>query len=297
MAKFTNWLQALNHAQEQNRSSVLVTVVNTQGSSPRKSGSKMLVTAEHSFDTIGGGKLEFQAINEARKLLLEAQSQQRFMHFPLAAKSAQCCGGTMTLMFESFIVNRAQIHVYGAGHVAKHLVPILAQLDTQIAWVDNRDNEFPQQLPSNVEKYLYNDVTEHVNKVVTENSLNIIVTHNHAVDFQLVEALLDRKDTHYLGVIGSKSKAQRFRTRLKSNAFSEDAIKHMISPIGVLDIPGDKPAEIAISIAAQVQQFLHSLNLKHADQQESHELDKNLTTAKKVSGISWKSLKPLLSEN
>jgi xanthine dehydrogenase accessory factor len=148
------WFDALHQCQQQGKSYVLVTLLATAGSTPRNGGTKMLVCDDRAFDSIGGGHLEFEVIKQARNLLQESSTTQKVEHYPLSSKLGQCCGGATNVLFEVFTEHTQHIAIYGAGHVSRALVPILAQLPLQISWIDNRQDmldEIAQQVqPSNV---------------------------------------------------------------------------------------------------------------------------------------------------
>ena len=253
------WFNALYQCQQQGKSYVLVTLLATAGSTPRDGGTKMLVCDDSAFDTIGGGHLEFEVIKQARKLLHENITTQKIEHYPLSSKLGQCCGGATNVLFEVFTQHTQHIAIYGAGHVSKALVPILAQLPLQISWIDNRqamlDEIALQTQPNNVTLL----VSEHPADTITtlpNESWAMIMTHSHQLDFDIVEAALRRKDMTFVGMIGSDTKARRFRTRLSHREFEHQNIQRLISPVGLLDIPGKRPIEVAVSMAAQIIQLL-----------------------------------------
>lgn len=97
----TRWADALRHLRAMNGAGVLVTVAAAKGSTPREAGAKMVVTNGGVSDTIGGGNLEFLAIEEAHELLADsAGRQQLLVEYPLGPKLGQCCGGNVTVLFE-----------------------------------------------------------------------------------------------------------------------------------------------------------------------------------------------------
>ena len=253
------WFDALHHCQQQGKSYVLVTLLATAGSTPRDGGTKMLVCDDSIFDTIGGGHLEFEVIKQARSLLLENTTTQKVEHYPLSSKLGQCCGGATNVLFEVFTEHSQHIAIYGAGHVSKALVPILAQLPLQISWIDNRqellDNIAQQVQPSNVKLVLSEHPADTI-ATLPNNAWAMIMTHNHQLDFDIVAAALNREDMTFVGMIGSDTKARRFRTRLEHKGFQGADIQRLISPVGLLDIPGKRPIEVAVSMAAQLMQFL-----------------------------------------
>ena len=273
------WFDALHQCQHQGKSYVLVTLLATAGSTPRNGGTKMLVCDDNTFDTIGGGHLEFEVIKQARSLLLGNTTTQKVEHYPLSSKLGQCCGGATNVLFEVFTQHTQHIAIYGAGHVSRALVPILAQLPLQISWIDNRqdmlDDIDQQTQPNNVKLVASENPADTINDLPS-GSWVMIMTHSHQVDFDIVEAALCREDISFVGMIGSDTKARRFRTRLTHREFQQQDIQRLISPAGVLDIPGKRPVEVAVSMAAQLIQLLEPEKNTKSQQKQSWRDNKQL---------------------
>tara|TARA_R110002012_G_scaffold209395_1_gene379793 strand:+ start:3610 stop:4539 length:930 start_codon:yes stop_codon:yes gene_type:complete len=259
------WFDALHQCQAQGKAYVLVTVLAAAGSTPRGNGSKMIVTGDETFDTIGGGHLEFAATEQARRLLGNNEQTQHIEHYPLSSKLGQCCGGAVNVLFEVMIEQCQTVQIYGAGHVAHALIPLLAQLPVQIQWIDQREELFPNSSGgqrhskydfANVQMIVSDEPTEHIAQAPA-NSWLVIMTHNHQLDYELVESALKRPDLPYIGMIGSHTKAKRFVTRIAARMPNVTQPARLVSPIGVLDIPGKRPIEVAVSIAGQIIQRLN----------------------------------------
>ncbi|WP_416307974.1 xanthine dehydrogenase accessory protein XdhC [Neptunicella sp. SCSIO 80796] len=271
-----NWFDALYQCQQHGQAYVLVTLLASAGSTPRNAGSKMVVTADSSFDTIGGGHLEYQVIAQARQWLLTGKEQQQIEHYPLSSKLGQCCGGAINVLYEVKTQHAQHLAVFGAGHVAKALMPILSQLPLQISWVDQRPELFADnQTASHIQIKLTDEPLEIIEQLPS-NSWVLIMTHNHQLDFELVDAALKRSDIGYLGMIGSDTKARRFKTRLAHKGFSTEQIARLISPVGLTDIGGKKPIEVAVSIAAQLIQRLQPEPVSRQHQQKSWQQNQQL---------------------
>lgn len=245
------WTDMVADLQRTGEAYVLVTVIGTRGSSPRETGSKMVVTAEHSFDTIGGGHLEYKAIAKARDLLLKQQDCQHIEEYPLGATLGQCCGGKVSVLFEYFAERGKDVWLFGAGHVAKAMVPLLAELPLRVHWVDSREEQFPESIPENVEQCLTDDPVGELQRAKA-GSYMLVLTHNHQLDYELTEAALKRGDLGFLGVIGSDTKALRFRQRLTHRQFSNTDIAKVTCPVGLEQVSGKRPMEVSISIAGQL---------------------------------------------
>ena len=261
------WLTAQWQCEQQNQAYVMVSIVALQGSSPRGVGSKIIVTEDKQFDSIGGGHLEYKAIAQAREMLAHGGKTQ-MIDYRLGASLGQCCGGKVNLMFEIFSSIKLPVVVFGAGHVGRALVPLLAQLPVQVTWVDSRYDMLPKQLPSGVVGVHEEHPQDHVADCLA-GSCYLIMTHHHGVDLALTQAVLNRADASYLGVIGSVTKGRKFRQRLAAKDYSQVVIDQFNCPMGKAGIIGKQPMEVAIAIAAQVMDLYQKFN------QTS---DKNLTT-------------------
>lgn len=249
--RFQHWADAAAALREQGEGYVLVTVLTVKGSAPRDAGTKMLVSAERTVNTIGGGQLEHHAIQTARELLLQGRDQQQLLDYPLGPKLGQCCGGRVQLLYECFAPSTVQIALFGAGHVGRALVTILAQLPVRLRWIDSRSEEFPNNIPAGIEKVVSPDPEAEVARL-NPGAYVIVMTHDHPLDYAIAEAALKRNDTVYVGVIGSATKAKRFRLRLNYWGFPAAAIDHMRCPIGLSEVAGKQPMEVAVSIAAEI---------------------------------------------
>ena len=188
-----SWNQASLKLGQQGQSYVLITIIGVTGSTPRNSGTKMVVSQKNTFDTIGGGHLEHKAIKQARKLLAENKDCQLIEHFQLGSQLGQCCGGNASILFECFAANTIHIAVFGAGHVGQALVPMLAGLLCHVTWVDNRESQFPLNTEryANVTKLITDDPASEVSDMVS-NTLYVVMTHNHQLDFDISLEILKR---------------------------------------------------------------------------------------------------------
>jgi len=254
----TTWHEGVTHCQQQGAPYVLVTVISVAGSAPRETGTKMVVTDAQCIDTIGGGHLEYDAIKTARTLLAKETPATEIISYPLSSKLGQCCGGAVKLLFEVCNQHTQHIAVFGAGHVAKALVPILAQLPVRISWIDSRANLFTEQHRGNVKTITEAEPETEV-RTLAENTWLLILTHDHQLDYRIVEQALKYPSLPFVGLIGSKTKAQRFKTRLSNRGFSEKDLARLVSPVGDLSIGGKRPIEVAVSIASQIIKRLHTV--------------------------------------
>ncbi len=255
MTKYEEWLATAARLHSQGEAFAIVTVLECHGSVPRCAGTKMLVGAELIAGTIGGGHLEYIAIENARMRLKGNDSRPLTEDYPLGAVLGQCCGGRITLLYEVVPAPRATLALFGAGHVGRALATILPSLPLRSIWIDSRAQEFPDPLPQGITCKMNENPLEELAKLPS-GSFVVIMTHNHPLDFALCEAGIRRDDLAYLGVIGSQTKARRMRMRLKKQQLDDS---HVHCPIGLADVPGKRPMEIAVSVAAQIIACYHNL--------------------------------------
>ncbi|KJH80635.1 xanthine dehydrogenase accessory protein XdhC [Pseudomonas sp. KSR10] len=247
----TAWIDALAELQHKGEPCVLVTIIEERGSTPRNAGSKMVVSRDRLYDTIGGGHLEYKAQAIAREMLENRVRDTRLERFSLGASLGQCCGGATVLLFEPMGQPQAHIAVFGAGHVGRALVPLLASLPCKVRWIDSRESEFPVHIPAGVEKVVNDEVVDEVAEMPA-GSYFIVMTHNHQLDLELTAAILERNDFTYYGLIGSKSKRAKFEHRLRDRGFQPETVQRMRCPMGIAEVKGKLPIEIAVSIAGEV---------------------------------------------
>ena len=249
-----NWSQAIAELSSQDKTFVIVTILSVEGSAPRQAGTKMVVDQDRCFDSIGGGNLEHSAISLARELIHSGQSMVMKKSFTLGSDLTQCCGGKVELLLECIAAHHFDIVVFGAGHVGKALIKILSELHCRVHWIDPRKQVVDHiDIPphSNVTLTTMNNPDMDVEQC-PKNAYYLVMTHSHELDMQLVEAILSRNDIRFCGLIGSKSKAAKFRNRLGRKQFSEDRIGRLTCPIGLPEIQGNSPMEVALSVAAQI---------------------------------------------
>lgn len=250
---------------------VCVSVVQTRGSVPREAGTHMLVFAQFSAGTIGGGHLEFAAIERARQILQTGQAPAQPERHVLGPSLGQCCGGVVDLTYTpvqatdaptlraQWRSSRVPVALFGGGHVGRALVRALAPLPFALHWIDSRDEVFPTDVPAQV-------VCEHSNPVqaavqdLAPQSRVLIMSFSHAEDLDIVVTCLKRLRQHndlpFVGLIGSKTKWASFSHRLLERGFSQAEIDRITCPIGLPGIQGKEPEVIAASVAAQLLQTL-----------------------------------------
>jgi xanthine dehydrogenase accessory factor len=250
---------------------VWVTVQAVEGSVPREAGAWMAVFSGATvgtvatLGTVGGGNLEHQATAFARELLALPEPEAVVKRFALGPALGQCCGGVVWLRFE--LVSKPDaprlfaggedltpVAVFGAGHVGRALLTVLANLPFAVRWIDSRVDAL-QQPPGRA-------VCEHASQVedavldLAPSSRVLIMSFSHAEDFAVLLACLTRQrqrgDLPFVGLIGSATKWAQFSKRLAARGFSEAELAHVTCPIGLPGIAGKAPGVIAVATAAQL---------------------------------------------
>jgi xanthine dehydrogenase accessory factor len=146
---------------------------------------------------------------------------------------------------------REHLLLFGAGHVGAAIVRALAPLSCRVTWVDERDDMFPPDVPSNVTVEA-TDTPEALVQQAPPGTSFLVMTHSHALDQRLAEAILSRPGADWFGLIGSHTKRKQFEHRLRARGLDAARIEAMVCPIGLPGITGKAPAVIAASVAAQL---------------------------------------------
>jgi xanthine dehydrogenase accessory factor len=277
---------------------VLVSVVGTQGSTPREAGARMIITPDGFHGTIGGGTLEWKALAIAQAMLGKPRAT-RLISQSLGPDLGQCCGGRVQLAFEAFDRNvlasatelaaretagpfeiagrvpglslveqfgerRRTIIIFGAGHVGRALMLALAPLPYAVTLVDPRPDAFPRAVPSNVT--LSSDDPVAAATAAPEGAFVFIMSHSHVLDLAIADAALRNGSIAHVALIGSATKRARFVKRLGEAGVKEARIASLICPIGIGGIGSKLPAAIAASAAAQILMLDEALQSRRLDE-------------------------------
>lgn len=235
----------------------LVILVETKGSAPQTAGAKMLVRSEGlPLGTVGGGKIEAAAIRFAREMLSQPDAagiELREVEWNLQRDIGMTCGGAVRLLFHVRRFASWPIAVFGAGHIVQALVPLLQTLDATIHCFDHRP-EWLEKLPPHprFEPQLMENPAEAV-KDLPAGSFILSITQGHGTDLPVLLEAFRRGCFPFVGCIGSEVKARKLRSELEAAGIPRALVDTLHCPLG-LPIGGNAPAEIAISIAAQLLQ-------------------------------------------
>lgn len=245
-----DWISKIQRLRESYRPFAIVTVIGSHGSTPRAIGAKMVVLEDGNFfGTVGGGHLEQLTIEEARKCLTLHQSKTEI--FPLGARTGQCCGGSMTLLFEILNVG-PELYLFGAGHIGRAVCEVLVQTPFRIHLIDNREEWIEsEKIPRDVIRH-FCEWDEFTNGAMWDSNRTyaVVLTHDHGLDQKIIAHLIKR-NARYIGLIGSRAKWKRFTARLKARGYSEEELRRVTCPIG-LPVGGKAPKEVAISLASEL---------------------------------------------
>jgi xanthine dehydrogenase accessory factor len=232
---------------------VLVTLVEALGSTPQDAAAKMLVTTGgiHS-GTVGGGKVEAKALGVAAEILEKVDAKPRFVTWTLKGDVGMTCGGSVKFYFEPhFGAGPWTIAVFGAGHVAQALIPVLIPLPCSILCIDARP-EWLRRLPQAPNlRPVPSDAPESLVPTLPDDSFLVVMTQGHATDRPILRRALRERAFPFVGVIGSDAKAAILRKELLDDGVTQEQAARFHCPLG-LDFGSNHPHEIALSIAAQL---------------------------------------------
>ncbi len=257
-------------ARSKNQSIALCTVVHTKGSTPRKTGAKMVVdTNGHITGTIGGGDLEKAVIENALKQLTEGK-HKLFRH-DLVHHHGMCCGGTVDVFIE-IIMKKNRLYIFGAGHTGQALAKYAIDFSFEVYLIDER------------KEYLRNCKMEEVNKLnlphqqalqalpFDDSSYICIMTHSHPFDRDILAYCLNKPHA-YLGMIGSRRKVEMTRKMfVDAGVANLEKINSVDMPMGI-NIGAEGPEEIALSIIAKLIAVKNKTEIKVSDKKDVNDVN------------------------
>jgi xanthine dehydrogenase accessory factor len=229
----------------------------------------MLVTADQAVGTIGGGRLEWDAIDAARAMLAAGDARREIV-VHLGPAIGQCCGGRVSLVLETLSDERidamarseaqeagAHPHVmlYGAGHVGRALARALAPLPLQVTLADSRDDELERAAGTGA-TLRRTDAPMALAQGAPDDAAHVVMTHSHALDSLIAAAVIERGRFRYLGVIGSRTKRNSFRRAFRELGLPADMIARVVCPIGGGRVRDKRPEVIAALAAAEIVEAL-----------------------------------------
>lgn len=231
------------------QNAALCIIINTQGSTSRKPGTKMLVFDDKQiYGTIGGGNLEIKVINDA--LAVMKKNTPQTFNYVLEKDLEMSCGGTVEIYLEP-VMNRKKLYIFGAGHIGRILAAFANRLDFNVTLIDERNGIFDDW---NTDKFtIINKAHKPALKelIFDKNTFIAVITHKHDYDKEIV-AFCAKQPNAYLGMIGSKRKIEKIKNiYIKEKILTQDEMKNIDWPMGI-KIDCQTPEEIAISILAKL---------------------------------------------
>lgn len=236
---------------------ILVTAVQKEGAGPVEVGKKMIVKPnKQTFGTVGGGKLEYYAINkamtlfESRKPLLERYALSDDKIIPDATTLPMVCGGVVTLFYDYF-GPKEEILIFGGGHVGQALTHVLKTLSYQVSMIDDR-KEICDQFK--LADKIYNmGFVEYIEKyAIKDNQYIVVCTPSHLYDYHVINKVLELGlKPKYMGMLCSSTKLDDYLDKTYSTFGKNIDLRNFYAPIG-LDTGGNRPEDIAISISSEI---------------------------------------------
>lgn len=244
---------------------VVAELTAVRGSSPREAGAFMVIAADATIGTIGGGALEYLVIDRARQVLRQGGAGDD-LDVPLGPEIGQCCGGRVDVALRRLNVAtadglvsrlkaqedaRPNLFLFGSGHVGKALAAALAPLPLKVTVIDTRPDEIADLPPGVTGRAVA--MPEAVVRQAPAGSLYAILTHDHALDFLIAAEALQRADAPYVGMVGSLTKKAKFRSWYLGEGYPAAALEKLVLPLGSAAFPQpirDKRPEVIAALAA-----------------------------------------------
>ncbi len=247
----------LNECIKKNKPAAMVTIITSDGSTPRGVGSNMLVDEDGNLleGTIGGGILEERAKKDAAKYIRKKESILINYNLNRNVKDSNTlpmtCGGNVSLFIKVYSPQEKLI-IAGAGHISEKISKIAKILGYSITVMDDRKERLSPEIFPEVENLMPGSIVENLNRIsIDKNTFVIIVTHGHKYDQEALEAVL-RSDARYIDMIGSANKIRVCFKNLLEKGYTKDELSKVYTPIGI-DLGGETPEEIALSVVAEIQ--------------------------------------------
>lgn len=253
-----NLYEQLISMKKRGKSCMMVTVVEMTGNTPVTVGKKMLVNDEGiSIGTVGGGALEYHAKQKCSEFLISRQSklEKYILNEGEVVKDGEttvlpmACGGKVTLFYE-YIGVKANIYIFGAGHVGQALVNVLSKMNFYITVIDDRKDIY--DAIENANRKVQSTYVDFIdNEGIDSGSYIVVCTPSHKNDFNVINKVIELElKPKYIGMLCSQVKLKTFLDKIHDKYGKVD-LSNLYSPIG-LDTGGGSPEEIAISIASEI---------------------------------------------
>lgn len=246
-------LKKLTQLLDEQKSVALVTIVKSEGSSPRGVGAMMIVDSEGNLidGTIGGGAVEEKAKRQAAECIRRGISKTVAYDLNKDSSLSMICGGKVEVFIQVFC-RQDKLIIVGAGHIAERLYRMAKILGYIVVILDDRKDMVTKERFPEADELLSGDISDNLKAVsIDENTNIVIVTHGHKYDTMALEAVIN-SSARYIGMIGSVNKVKTCFEILKQKGVTDEALARVYAPIG-LDLGGETPEEISLAIMAEIQ--------------------------------------------
>ncbi len=237
-------------ARRQNRIYAVASVVKTEGSTSRSAGAKMLVLANGEISgSVGGGSAERQVVQDCQMAM--ETGEPLLKEYSTITMDGLSCSGSITVFIEPG-KQLPYLYLCGCGHVAQAVLPLAKSLGYYVVCVDARDiSPFRDALNGADELHILKHFRELAGMDLVSGASYVVCSYSHQTDGEILEVILNR-EPGYVGMLGGKPKIKALFGRLKKLGYGEALLRQVHAPIG-LDLGGETPEEVALSIMAQVQ--------------------------------------------
>jgi xanthine dehydrogenase accessory factor len=247
-----NYYQQIVNLQSKGARAAICTIVNTQGSTPRRTGSKMLVLENGEIlGTVGGGEMESRVIQAALTAIQTGKSNliSYTLNDPTQGDPG-LCGGTLEVYVEP-ITPKPTVIVVGMGHVGQAVAYLAHWMGYRVEVADDREEFISPEIAPYADAYHSMPLTELPTHTTIHNQTYIVMTtRNIKIDTEGLPALVE-SEAAYIGVIGSRKRWLATQKKLLKAGIAEENINKIISPMG-LELNAETPEEIAVSILAEI---------------------------------------------
>ncbi len=264
-------LNKLNNELIYKKKIIKVKIINVKGSAPTKVNDIMLVSLDGIYGTIGGGNLEYLIVEEAKNIL-KSKIKTKILSIPLGPGIGQCCGGYVQIKLslhknssdalKNENLNRdksSNLYIFGAGHIGQALITKLKNINFNTFLIDSREDFLKMTNINNINYLLSKKPWEIVTRL-KDKSFFVVLTHSHDYDLKILNEVL-KKDFIFLGLIGSKTKKNRFFKRLTDNGHHKSLVENIECPIGINIGNSKDPDEIAFSIITRIISIKNNLKV------------------------------------
>jgi len=264
-------LNKLNNELIYKKKIIKVKIINVKGSAPTKVNDIMLVSLDGIYGTIGGGNLEYLIVEEAKNIL-KSKIKTKILSIPLGPGIGQCCGGYVQIKLslhknssdalknENLNEDKnSNLYIFGAGHIGQALITKLKNINFNTFLIDSREDFLKMTNINNINYLLSKKPWEIVTRL-KDKSFFVVLTHSHDYDLKILNEVL-KKDFIFLGLIGSKTKKNRFFKRLTDNGHHKSLVENIECPIGINIGNSKDPDEIAFSIITRIISIKNNLKV------------------------------------